>query len=65
MDVVTKVKHRFQSFDRARDAFTQRMSSTSQYQVSAFVPLGNAIVGGESLTTGDHDGVAVLLRTVR
>ena len=65
VDVVTKVKHRFQSFDRARDAFTQRMSSTSQYQVSAFVPLGNAIVGGESLTTGDHDGVAVLLRTVR
>ena len=65
VDVVTKVKHLFQSFDRARDAFTQKMASKSEYQVSAFVPLGNAIMGDDALTTGDHDGVAVLLRAMR
>ena len=65
VDVVTKVKHLFQSFDRARDAFTQKMASKSEYQVSAFVPLGNAIIGDDALTTGDHDGVALLLRATR
>jgi hypothetical protein len=65
VDVVTKVKHLFQSFDRARDAFTQKMTSKGEYQVSGFVSLGNAILVDDALTTGDHDGVAVLLKALR
>ncbi len=65
VDVAAKVKHWFQSFDRARDAFSQRLASRSEYQVFSFVPLGNAIMDDDALTTGDHDGVAVLLRATR
>jgi hypothetical protein len=65
VDLVTKVKHQFESFDRARDAFTQKLSARTDYRVSAFVCLGNAILDDASLTTGDHDGMAVLLRAIK
>lgn len=65
VDVVTKVKHPFLSFDRARDAFTQNMTSNGEYRVSDFVSLGNAILVDDAITTGDHDGVAVLLKAIR
>jgi hypothetical protein len=61
VDPITKVKHLYVSFDRARDAFASRMSARGGYEVAGYLDLGNAIVGDPSLTTGDHDGVAVLL----
>jgi hypothetical protein len=64
-DVAAKVKHRFESFDRARDAFAQRLSESSVYKLSAFVQLGNAILGDPALSTGDHDGIAVVLTSER
>jgi hypothetical protein len=30
--------------------------------VSRFVDLGNALIGDPKLTTGDHDGIAVVVR---
>jgi hypothetical protein len=30
--------------------------------VSGFVPLDNALIDDPAVTTGDHDGVAVLVR---
>lgn len=65
VDLVTKVKHQYESFDRARDAFTQKLSAKTDYRVTAFVSLGNAILGDDALTTGDHDGIAVLLKAIR
>jgi hypothetical protein len=54
--------HRYASFNRARDDFTQRLDGATPFKVSGFVPLDNAIIGDPAVTTGDHDGVAVLVR---
>ena len=61
VDLVTKVKHRYQSFNRARDTFARMMSERGCYEVSGYLNLGNFVVGSPELSTGDHDGVAVLL----
>lgn len=61
VDLAARVKHRFESFDRARDSFAQRLSESGAYAISSFVQLGNAILGDAALSTGDHDGIAVLL----
>ncbi|HZH52860.1 MAG TPA: hypothetical protein VEZ16_13375 [Microvirga sp.] len=58
-------RHRYASFDRARDDFTQRLDAATDYKVSGFVPLDNALVGDPKFTTGDHDGMAVLVRAGR
>lgn len=65
VDPVTKVKHRYGSFDRARDDFAQRMDEYTVYKVTAFVSLENALTGDPGTTTGDHDGIAVLLTATR
>jgi hypothetical protein len=57
--------HRFASFNRARDDFTQRLDRVTDYKVSGFVPLDNTLVDDPRYTTGDHDGVAVLVRAGR
>ncbi len=57
--------HRFASFNRARDDFTQRLDRATHHRVSGFVPLDNALVDDPRFTTGDHDGVAVLVRATR
>ncbi len=54
--------HRYASFNRARDDFTQRLDGATPFKVAGFVSLDNALVGDVLVTTGDHDGVAVLLR---
>jgi hypothetical protein len=54
--------HRYGSFNRARDDFTQRLDSLTAYKVSGFAPLGNALIDDPKLTTGDHDGMAVVVR---
>ncbi len=54
--------HLYASFNRARDDFTQSLDRSTAYKVSGFVNLNNAIVGDPKLTTGDHDGMAVLVR---
>jgi hypothetical protein len=54
--------HQYASFDRARDDFTQRLDARSGYSIAGFVDLDNAIVADPQVTTGDHDGRAVLMR---
>ncbi|QRM28542.1 hypothetical protein [Microvirga sp. VF16] len=54
--------HSYGSFNRARDDFTQRLDRHTDYEVSRFVDLGNALIGNPKLTTGDHDGIAVVVR---
>jgi hypothetical protein len=54
--------HRYASFNRARDDFTQRLDEATTFKVSAFVGLDNAILNDPAVTTADHDGVAVLVR---
>jgi hypothetical protein len=53
--------HRYSSFNRARDDFAARLDLTSDYKLAGSVEIGNAIVDDARLTTGDHDGKALLL----
>lgn len=53
--------HRYESFNAARDGFTRGLDEHTDFKASGFVPLGNA-VNDAQVTTGDHDGRAVLLR---
>ncbi len=65
VDPVTKIKHRYASFNRGRDDFAQRMDEVTQYKITDFVWLDNAVIGDAQITTGDHDGKAVLLSATR
>ena len=53
--------HRYVSFNEARDRFSQSLDVKTPYKVKAFVPLDNALVANPEITTGDHDGIAVLV----
>lgn len=57
--------HQYGSFNRARDDFTQRLDRLTAYKVSGFMDLGNALIDDPKLTTGDHDGMAVVVRVGR
>lgn len=53
--------HRYASFNEARDAFAGGLDTQTDFKTSGFVPLDNA-VNDAQVTTGDHDGRAVVLR---
>lgn len=58
------VKHRYVSFDRARDTLAQELDLRTDYRIKGYVRMDNAVIGDAEVSTGDHDGIAVLLRTV-
>jgi hypothetical protein len=62
IDPIRDPPHSYGSFNRARDDFTQRLNRSTDFKVSRFVDLGNALIGDPKLTTGDHDGIAVVVR---
>ena len=62
IDPLRDPPHSYNSFNRARDDFTQRLDRSTDFKVSRFVDLGNALIGDPKLTTGDHDGIAVVVR---
>jgi hypothetical protein len=53
--------HRYASFNDARSAFALGLDERTAFKASGFVPLDNAVNDAE-VTTGDHDGRAVVLR---
>jgi hypothetical protein len=55
-------EHGYASFNRARDDFAERLDHWTQFKWRGFVPLANAAVDDAHVSTGDHDGQAVLLR---
>ena len=55
-------KHRYRSFNQARDDFTQKMDQFTAFKIVRFVELDNAILGNAAATTGDHDGIGVMLK---
>jgi hypothetical protein len=65
IDPLRDPPHSYGSFNRARDDFTQRLDRSTDFKVSRFVDLGNALIGDPKLTTGDHDGIAVVVRAGR
>lgn len=65
MDLLEKVKHSYVSFNQARDDLSQRLDMKTDYKIKAFLNLDNALIGDPVSTTGDHDGIALLLTTSR
>jgi hypothetical protein len=63
VDPLDRVKHGYVSFNRARDHLAQRLDERTEFKIRAFVNLDNALIGDPAWTTGDHDGIAVLLAT--
>jgi hypothetical protein len=61
VDLLHWPAHRYESFNAARDALARGLDEHSPFKAAGFVPLGNA-VNNAQVTTGDHDGRAVLLR---
>jgi hypothetical protein len=57
--------HRYASFNQARDDFAQRLNRNSSYETSGTTRLDNTLADDPRLTTGDHDGKAVILRASR
>lgn len=57
--------HRYASFNQARNDFAEKLNLSTTYTASGFVFLDNALPDDPHLTTGDHDGRAVVLRVSR
>lgn len=57
--------HAYGSFNQARDDYGRNLDRKAEFKLAGFVNLDNAIVGNPNVGTGDHDGVAVLLRAER
>jgi len=56
-----KVKHRYVSFNRARDRVADRLDQLTAFKRNGFLDLRNVLAGDLAHTTGDHDGLAVVL----
>ncbi len=64
-DPFTKTEHVFVSFNQARDDFAQKLEGATGFAIAGHVELDNALAENPSLTTGDHDGRAVVLKAQR
>jgi hypothetical protein len=64
VDLLRWPGHRYASFNQARDDFARDLDARTVFKSAGKVPLGNA-VNDTQVTTGDHDGMAVVLRAAR
>jgi hypothetical protein len=60
VDLIRDPPHRYASFDMARDDFARALAARAGFQHSGTAFLDNAI-SNDQVTTGDHDGHAVVL----
>jgi hypothetical protein len=61
IDPISKIEHHYGSFNRARDEFSHSLNKKSAFRIIGFVDLKNFILNNTENTTGDHDGIAVVL----
>lgn len=61
VDLIRDPPHRYASFNRARDDFARALAERAGFQHSGMAFLDNAISNDPQVTTGDHDGHAVVL----
>ena len=62
INLFAEVRHVYASFEMAKQDFAARMQAGGRYSVAGAVAMENVFLPSESMTTGDHDGTAVLLR---
>ncbi len=63
LDLLDKVKHRYVSFNQARDDLSLRLDAKTDYRIKDYLDLDNALIGDPTASSGDHDSVAVLMTT--
>jgi hypothetical protein len=56
-----KVQHKFVSFVRARDDYARCLTQHTPFKFARLVPMENTLDARSGVTTGDHDGFAVML----
>ena len=56
-------EHRYASFRKARDEFAASLDRQTEFKLTGYVDMHNAIIDDPNVTTGDHDGKAVVLCT--
>lgn len=61
VEPLSRIKHQYLSFNQARDHFADAMDKSTSFRMTGFVDLHNTVVDHADITTGDHDGVAVVL----
>ncbi|MBZ5589856.1 MAG: hypothetical protein LAO05_14975 [Acidobacteriia bacterium] len=62
---LTKTEHVYVSFVQARDDFARKLDATTGFRIAGRVDLANSMADDPALTTGDHDGRAVVLKAQR
>ena len=62
VDFLRDPPHRYASFKQARDNFAAELTAHTAFRPAGMAPLDNAISGNPDITTGDHDGLAVVLK---
>ena len=65
INLFAEVRHVYASFEMAKQDFAARMQASGRYFVVGAIAMENVFLPSESMTTGDHDGTAVLLRRGR
>ena len=61
IDLFATVKHAYSSFKIARDDFAMSLNQYSGYKIMGKIDLKNLFSSEDALTTGDHDGFAIVL----
>ena len=62
INLFAEVRHVYVSFEMAKQDFAARIEASGRYEVAGAVDMGSALTDHESLTTGDHDGTALVLQ---
>ena len=62
INLFAEVRHVYASFEMAKQDFAARMQANGRYFVVGAIVMENLFLPSESMTTGEHDGTAVLLR---
>jgi len=66
INVLAKIKHSYVSFKTAQEDFAVRIDEKSGYKIFGKYDMRNSIRNDEALTTGDHNGIGiVLIRSVK
>lgn len=55
--------HKYNSFIKARNNFAQKMAENTNFKIEGKIDIGNMIVNNPKLTSGDHDGYAIILQS--
>lgn len=62
IDLFAEVRHVYVSFEMAKQDFAARLQASGRYVVTGAADLQNVLPAHAAMTTGDHDGTAILLR---